>query len=47
MLIKGALLFLTLMAGLSMLGRYLVTRPKGRFCPHCGRPRPCGCRRGA
>ncbi|MFO1175235.1 MAG: hypothetical protein U1E48_08520 [Paracoccaceae bacterium] len=47
MLIKGAFLFLAIMAGLSMLGRYLVSRPKGTFCLHCGRRRPCGCRRGA
>ena len=45
MLIKGAILFLVAMAGLSMFGRYLTSLRGSRFCPHCGKERPCGCRK--
>ncbi len=47
MLTKAITLFLIGMAALALWGRLAAGRagpPKiGRYCSHCGRPRPCGC----
>ena len=47
-LIKAAILFLLVMVGIAIWGRFRKPKRRAAFCPACGRPRigsgrcPCG-----
>lgn len=45
MLSKVVVLFLIGMLALSVWGKFRARRMT-RYCPHCGRPNPCGCPKG-